>query len=90
MTVRNEDALKNLYENLKLICYQLPHFISDFKNEFLIKTELDKQIFETISESVETNLADSYISSELIFNIINAEDESEVISCLENAREVES
>lgn len=86
MTVRNEDALERLYSNVKLICNQVTHFISDFDNEFLIKAELDKQIFEAVNESLKTNLADSYISSELIFNIVNAEDETEIITCLENAR----
>ena len=80
---RNKDVLNNLYENLRLVCYQLPHFISDFDNEFLIKTEPDKQIFEAISESVKTNLADAYITSELIFNIINAEDDTEILSFIE-------
>ncbi len=89
MTGRNEDALNNLYENLRLVCYQLPHFISDFNNEFLINTETDKQINEAIKELLKTNLADAFISSELIFNLINAEDDSEIQSLIE-AEELEA
>ena len=83
MTVRNQDALEKHYSNVKLICNQWSHFTTDFGNEFFIKTELDKQIFEAVRESIKTNLADAFISSELIFNIINAEDDSEILRLIE-------
>lgn len=85
---RNEDALNNLYENMRLVCYQLPNFLSNFENEFFVKSNLDKQIFEVVRESLKTNLADSYISYELISNIINAEDDNELIKYLDDAKEV--
>ena len=80
---RNQIALNAIYENVKFICDQWAHFTSDFENEFFIKTELDKQISETIKESLKTNLADAYITSELIFNIINAEDDTEILRFIE-------
>ena len=79
----NQDVLEKLNSNVNLICNQWTHFISDFENEFSIKSKLDKQISETVKESMKTCLADSYISSELIFNLINAEDDTEIITCLE-------
>ncbi len=82
---RNKDALEKLYSNVKLICNQWTHFTADFHNEFLIKAELDKQILEAVNESLKTNLADTYISSQLIFDILNSEDDSEIITCLEEA-----
>ncbi len=79
----NQDVLEKLNSNVNLICNQWTHFISDFENEFSIKSKLDKQISETVKESMKTCLADSYISSELIFNLINAEDDNEIITFLE-------
>ncbi len=84
---RNEDALEKQYSNINLICNQWTHFISDFENDFSTKSKLDKQIIEAIKEMLQTCLADSYISSELIFNVINAEDDAEIITSLEKARE---
>jgi len=79
----NQDVLEKLNSNVNLICNQWTHFISDLENEFSIKSKLDKQTSEAVKESLKTNLADAFISSELIFNIINAEDDSEVISFIE-------
>ena len=79
----NQDALEKLYSNVNLICNQWTHSTSDFENEFSIKSKLDKQISESVKESMKTCLADSYISSELIFNIINAEDDTEILSFIE-------
>ena len=82
----NKDVLNNFYENVKYICDQWTHFSSDFENEFIIKSELDKQISEAINESVKTNLADVYITSGLIFGIVNAEDDHGITNFLEDAR----
>ena len=83
---RNEKALNAIYENVKYICDQWAHFTSDFENDFFIKSKLDKQIFLAVKESLKINLANTNISSELIFNIFNAEDDSELIKYLENVR----
>jgi len=82
----DRNALNEVYENIGLICYQWTHFISDFENEFSKKSELDRAVYETVKETLETNLADTYTTSELIFNIINAEEDSELINYLENAK----
>ena len=85
--IRNEDLLKTIYENVKYICDKWDHLTSDFEKGFFIKSKLDKQIFEAVKESLKNNLTDAYISSELIFNVINAEDDAEIITSLEKARE---
>jgi len=84
---RNRQALEKLYENLRLVCYQLPNFISDFENEYYAKTDLDKKISEAVQESLKTCLSDVFDSADLVYNNLCAEDDAEIITSLEKARE---
>ncbi len=79
---RNRQALENLYENMRLVCYQLPNFLADFENEYYAKTDLDKKISEAVQESLKTCLSDVFDSADLVYNILCAEDDAEVITCL--------
>ena len=79
----NKDTLNNLYENLRLICLQFPNYITDFDNDFQLKTELDKKISSTIKESLKTCLDAAFTSTDLLYNIVNAETDNEIISYIE-------
>ncbi len=74
----NKDALNSLYENMRLVCYQLPNFISDFENEFRNKTVLDGKILDSVKESVKTCMSVAFDSTELIYKLVNAEDDLEI------------
>jgi hypothetical protein len=78
MRKENAETLNKLYENLKLLCYQLPHFISDFDNEFSKKSETEKLIFNKVQEELKTCMADVFNTAEIVFNIINSDDEAEL------------
>jgi hypothetical protein len=80
---RNQIALDKLYENLRLVCYQFPNYLSDFENEYYAKTYLDKKISETIKETLKTCLADTFNSTELVYNILNSDDDREILSFIE-------
>ena len=80
---RNKDALNNLYENLRLVSYQLPNFLSDFENEYYAKTDLDKKISEAVKQKLKTCLANTLNSTDLVYNILNSEDDGEVLSFIE-------
>ncbi len=80
---RNKDALNNLYENLKLVCYQFPNYLSDFENEYYSKTDLDKKVSAAVKEKLKTCLADAFNSTDLVYNIINAETDNEIISYID-------
>jgi len=81
---RNKDALNNLYENLRLGCYQFPNFLSDFQNEYYAKTDLDKKISEAVKDSLKTCLTDTFNSTDLLYNIINAETDNEIIGYIDS------
>lgn len=81
---RNQNALNNLYENLRLVCYQFPNYLSDFENEYYSKTDLDKKISEAVKEKLKTCLTDTFNSTELVYNIINAETDNEVIGYIDS------
>ena len=74
----NTDILNRLYENLRIICYQLPNFLSDFENEFTSKTDLDRKVLDTVKEAVKGCMSVTFDSTELIYNLLNAEDDLEV------------
>ena len=80
---RNKDALNNIYENLKLICYQLPNYLSNFENEYYAKTDLEKKISEAVKEKLKTCLANTLNSTDLVYNILNSEDDGEILSFIE-------
>lgn len=79
----NTEALNNLYESLKLLCYQLPHFMSDFDNEFTKKSETEKLVFNKVQAGLKICMADVFNTADLVFNVINTEDETELRSLLE-------
>jgi hypothetical protein len=83
MKQQNEDALGRLYESLKLLCYQLPHFISDFDNEFTKKSETEKLVFNKVQEELKSCMADVFNNAELVYNILNSDDEAELRSLVE-------
>ena len=71
----NKDALDSLYENMRLICYQLPNFLSDFENEFSTKSDQERKILESVKESVKNCMSMTFDSTELIYKLVNAEDD---------------
>lgn len=83
MKQENIEILNKLYESLKLLCYQLPHFMSDFDNEFLKKSEIEKAIAYRVQEELKSCIADVFNAAEIVFNIINSDDEVELKSLLE-------
>ena len=83
----NQDALNNLYESLRLVCLQFPNYITDFENDFQLKTEFDKKISAVIKDSLKTCLDGAFTVTDLLYNIVNAETDNEIITCLENAKE---
>ncbi len=80
----NQDALNNLYENLRLICLQFPNYITDFDNDFQQKTELDKKISAVIKDSLKACLDGAFASTDLLYNIVNAETDNEIISYIDS------
>ena len=80
----NQDALNNLYENLRLICLQFPNYITDFDNDFQPKTEFDKKISAAIKDSLKTCLDGAFTSTDLLYNIVNAETDNEIISYIDS------
>lgn len=82
MRKENAETLNKLYESLKLLCYQLPHFISDFDNEFSKKSETEKLIFNKVQEELKICMADVFNTADMVFNIINLDDEVEIQSLL--------
>ena len=73
----NKYALNGLYENLRLVCYQLPSFLNDFENESRIKTELERKISVKIKESIKNSISSVFDSTELVYKLLNAEEESD-------------
>lgn len=72
--MEKSEVLNKQYQNISLLCYQLTHFISDFDNEFQSRNESDKLIKNSITELLKTLQDDAFISAELIYEILNAED----------------
>lgn len=68
------EVLNKQYQNISLLCYQLTHFISDFENDFLTRNESDKLIKNSIKELLKTLQDDAFISADLIYEILDAED----------------
>lgn len=68
------EVLNKQYQNISLLCYQLTHFISDFDNEFISRNESDRLIKNSIKELLKTLQDDAFISAELIYEILDAED----------------
>jgi hypothetical protein len=71
------EVLSKQLENIRYLCYQLIHYQSDFKNDFPIKTENDKEISESITELFNTLQNDAFASADLIYEMLNNEDELE-------------
>ena len=71
---RNKQALEKLYENLRLTCYQFPNFLSDIENEYYAKTESDKNIINSVRESLKTCINNSFDTADLLYRILNDED----------------
>ena len=61
----------------------LPH-ITDFDNDFQLKTELDKKIGSAIKESLKNCLDGAFTSTDLLYNIVNAETDNEIISYIDS------
>ena len=80
----NQDALNNLYESLRLVCLQFPNYITDFDNDFQSKTEFDKKISAAIKDSLKTCLDGAFTSTDLLYNIVNAETDNEIISYIDS------
>ena len=80
MKQENIEALNKLYESLKLLCYQFPNFISDFEIGFIKKSEIEKLIFNQVQAELKICLSNLFNTSDLIFNIINSDDEGEINS----------
>jgi hypothetical protein len=72
---RNQLALEKLYENLRLVCYQLPNFLSDIENEFYPKTESDRIIISSIKNSLQKCIDNIFDAANLLCEILNDEDE---------------
>lgn len=70
-------ALEKLYNNLRLVCYQLPCFLSDFENDCFIKNDIDKQTSNKIKQSIKKSISTIYDSTELVYNLLNSEEESD-------------
>ena len=74
--MKRSEVLNKQYEIIRYLCYQLIHFQSDFENEFLIKGKNDKETFESIKELFKTLQNDAFTSADLIYEIINSEDDN--------------
>jgi|GEM_PF-4324237 len=79
-----------LYENLRLICYRLGHIQSDFKNEFRPRSEIEKKLFNTIIENMETMLADTMNITNILYELGQAEDDADIEIILNNYLESEN
>jgi len=82
MKQENIETLNKLYESLKLLCYQFPVFISDFDIGFIKKSEIEKLVFNQVQTELKICLSNLFNTSDLIFNIINSDDEGEINSLL--------
>jgi len=78
MKQENIETLNKLYESLKLLCYQFPVFISDFDIGFIKKSEIEKLVFNQVQTELKICLSNLFNTSDLIFNIINSDDEGEI------------
>jgi len=67
---------------LKILCYQFPVFISDFDIDFIKKSEIEKLVFNQVQTELKICLSNLFNTSDLIFNIINSDDEGEINSLL--------
>jgi hypothetical protein len=84
MKQENIDTLNKLYDSLKLLCYQFPVFISDFDIGFIKKSETEKLVFDRVHTKLKNCMTDVFYTSEIVFNIINSDDETELNSLLES------
>ena len=76
MQIQNKaEVLSKQLENIRYLCYQLIHYQADFKNEFPIKTENDKEISESITELYKTLQNDAFASADLLYEMLNNEGE---------------
>ena len=82
MKPENLETLNKLYESLKILCYQFPVFISDFDIDFIKKSEIEKLVFNQVQTELKICLSNLFNTSDLIFNIINSDDEGEINSLL--------
>ena len=76
--MKRSEVLNKQYEIIRYLCFQLIHFQSDFENEFLIKGENDKEIFEAIKELFKTLQNDAFTTADLINEILNAEEDNSI------------
>jgi hypothetical protein len=72
---RNRLALEKLYSNLRLTCYQFPSFLSDIENDYYVKTESDQKILKSIKDSLKSCIDNSFDSANLLYSILNNENE---------------
>lgn len=79
MKQENIETLNKLYDSLKLLCYQFPNFISDFEIGFIKKAEIEKFIFSKVQIELKICMEDVFNTSDLVFNIINSDDEAELL-----------
>jgi len=70
----NSIVQKKQYERIRYLCYQLIHFQSDLENEFLIKSDCDKEIFESLKGLYQTLQNDAFVAAEKMSEILNADD----------------
>jgi len=71
---RNRLALEKLYENLRLTCYQFPNFLSDIENEYYAKTDSDKELMNSIKDSLKNCIDSSFNTANLLYSILNEDD----------------
>jgi len=65
---------------------QLEHARADFKNEFRVADNIDKDISLAIDDGMKTIVADACILSELLFNLLNAETEDNLKQIMEDLK----
>ncbi len=87
MKQENIEALNKLYESLKILCYQFPNFISDFEIDFINKSETEKFVFSKVHADLKVCLSDLFNTSDLVFNIINSDDEAELLILIQGKYE---
>jgi hypothetical protein len=78
----NDPAIDKLYETCRYHLFQIEHARADFRNEFRIKSNINKDISFEIEEEFKTMTADVYALAELLFNIINEETEENLIQII--------